>query len=152
MRVSVIALRHHLHATPFTVGVLMALYALLPMLSAVSMGRLIDASASRVPMLIGSVAIALGALVPSCGPTLTALHLTSVLIGSGFMMYQGSPRRTSSATSDARGSPMTFSLAAWVLISGFVGRCSPDSGSTHSPHRDLRGIRRISLLPITVLD
>ena len=42
MRVSVSLYAIHLHATPFTVGVLMALYALLPMLSAISMGRLID--------------------------------------------------------------------------------------------------------------
>jgi len=100
MRVSVSLYAIHLHATPFTVGVLMALYALLPMLSAVSMGRLIDRIGSRVPMLIGSVAIALGALVPYLWPTLTALHLTSVLIGSGFMMYQGRRAETSSATSD----------------------------------------------------
>ncbi|TMH76346.1 MAG: MFS transporter, partial [Betaproteobacteria bacterium] len=47
MRVSVSLYAIHLHATPFTVGVLMALYALLPMLSAVSMGRLIDRIGAR---------------------------------------------------------------------------------------------------------
>src|SRR5438552_12343286 len=77
MRVSVSLYAIHLHATPFTVGVLMALYALLPMLSAVSMGRLIDRIGTRVPMLIGSIAIAFGALVPYLWPTLTALHLRS---------------------------------------------------------------------------
>ncbi|TMH55073.1 MAG: MFS transporter, partial [Betaproteobacteria bacterium] len=56
MRVSVSLYAIHLHATPFTVGVLMGLYALLPMLSAVSMGRLIDRIGARVPMLFGSVA------------------------------------------------------------------------------------------------
>ena len=88
MRVSVSLYAIHLHATPFTVGVLMGLYALLPMLSAVSMGRLIDRIGARVPMLFGSVAIALGALVPYLWPTLKVLHLTIVLIGSCFMMYQ----------------------------------------------------------------
>jgi MFS family permease len=67
MRVSVSLYAIHLHATPFTVGVLMALYALLPMLSAISMGRLIDRIGARVPMLIGSVAIALARWSPTCG-------------------------------------------------------------------------------------
>ena len=42
----------HLGATPFTVGALMALYAVLPMLFAVSMGRWIDRIGARPPMLI----------------------------------------------------------------------------------------------------
>jgi uncharacterized protein (TIGR00297 family) len=48
-------------ASPFTVGVLMALYALLPMLLAVAAGRLSDRVGTRRPMLIGSALIALGA-------------------------------------------------------------------------------------------
>src|SRR5260221_180608 len=122
MRVSVSLYAIHLHATPFTVGVLMALYALLPMLSAVSMGRLIDRIGARVPMLVGSVAIALGALVPYLWPTLTALHLTSVLIGSGFMMYQVAAQNIIGYIGRPEDRPMTFSLAALGFsASGFVG-------------------------------
>src|SRR5258705_10965704 len=122
MRVSVSLYAIHLHATPFTVGVLMALYALLPMLSAISMGRLIDRIGARVPMLVGSVAIALGALVPYLWPTLTALHLTSVLIGSGFMMYQVAAQNIIGYIGRPEDRPMTFSLAALGFsVSGFFG-------------------------------
>src|SRR4030095_15355215 len=47
-------------ASPFTVGVLMALYALLPMLLAVAAGRFSDRVGMRRPMLIGTAGIALG--------------------------------------------------------------------------------------------
>src|SRR2546428_13231465 len=112
MRVSVSLYAIHLHATPFTVGVLMALYALLPMLSAISMGRLIDRIGARVPMLVGSVAIALGALVPYLWPTLTALHLTSVLIGSGLMMYPVAAQNLIGYIAPPEDRPMTISPAA----------------------------------------
>jgi len=39
--------------TPFTVGTLMALYSLLPMLFAVTVGRLTDRLGVRAPMLAG---------------------------------------------------------------------------------------------------
>jgi len=122
MRVSVSLYAIHLHATPFTVGVLMALYALLPMLSAVSMGRLIDrfGSLSAHAHRIGRDRTRRAGPL-RLWPTLTALHFTSVLIGSGFMMYQvaAEHHRLHRRPEDR---PMTFSLAALGFsISGFVG-------------------------------
>src|SRR5258708_4884968 len=153
MRVSVSLYALHLHATPFTVGVLMALYALLPMLSAVSMGRLIDRIGSRVPMLIGSVAIALGALVAYLWPTLTALHLTSVLIGSGFMMYQFAAQNIIGYIGRPEDRPMTFSLAALGFsVSGFVGPMLAGFGIDAFGHIATFGaFATFPLLPIAVL-
>src|SRR5258708_16364854 len=153
MRVSVSLYALHLHATPFTVGVLMALYALLPMLSAVSMGRLIDRIGSRVPMLIGSVAIALGALVAYLWPALTALHLTSVLIGSGFMMYQVAAQNIIGYIGRPEDRPMTFSLAALGFsVSGFVGPMLAGFGIDAFGHIATFGaFTAFPLLPIAVL-
>ena len=153
MRVSVSLYAIHLHATPFTVGVLMALYALLPMLSAVSMGRLIDRIGARVPMLFGSVAIALGALVPYLWPTLMALHLTSVLIGSGFMMYQVAAQNIIGYIGRPEDRPMTFSLAALGFsVSGFVGPMLAGFGIDAFGHIATFGaFAAFPLLPIAVL-
>src|SRR5437762_1257136 len=153
MRVSVSLYALHLHATPFTVGVLMGLYALLPMLSAVSMGRLIDRIGARVPMLFGSVAIALGALVPYLWPTLTALHLTSVLIGSGFMMYQVAAQNIIGYIGPPEDRPMTFSLAALGFsVSGFVGPMLAGFGIDAFGHIATFGaFAAFPLLPIAVL-
>ena len=153
MRVSVSLYALHLHATPFTVGVLMALYALLPMLSAVGMGRLIDRIGARVPMLVGSVAIALGALAPFLWPTLTTLHLTSVLIGSGFMMYQIAAQNSIGYIGRPEDRPMTFSLAALGFsVSGFVGPMLAGFGIDAFGHIATFGaFAAFPLLPIAVL-
>jgi len=112
----------HLNATPFTVGLLMALYALLPMLSAVSMGRWIDRIGARVPMLIGSVAIGAGATLPFIWPGMPALYAASVLIGSGFMMYQVAGQHIIGYIGRPEDRPVNFSVSALGFsVSGFVG-------------------------------
>ncbi len=112
----------HLGATPFTVGVLMGLYALLPMLFAVTMGRLSDRIGSRVPMLIGSVTLAASALIPYLWPTLGALYVASTLIGSSFMMYHVAYQNVIGYIGKPEDRPMNFSMVALGFsISGFTG-------------------------------
>ena len=60
-----------------TVGVLMALYALLPMLLAVAAGRFSDRVGVRRPMLVGTAAIAVGAALPVALPGLPALFASA---------------------------------------------------------------------------
>src|SRR5258708_34766280 len=102
----------HVQVTRFTVGVLMALYALLPMLFAVSMGRLTDRIGARTPMLAGSVALALGTLLPYLWESLGALYLASVLIGSSFMMYHVAYQNIVCYIGRTGVRPMKFSLPA----------------------------------------
>ena len=112
----------HLDATPFTVGVLMALYAMLPMLFAVSMGRWTDRMGARLPMLIGSVAIGSGAILPFLWPGMPALYVASVLVGSGFMMYQVAAQHIVGYIGKPEDRPVNFSLSALGFsISGFLG-------------------------------
>jgi predicted MFS family arabinose efflux permease len=77
----------HLHASPFTVGALMSSFALLPMLLAVSAGRLIDRVGARWPMFAASLVVALGALLPFIWPRLATLYAAATLIGTGFMVF-----------------------------------------------------------------
>jgi MFS family permease len=112
----------HLHATPFTVGALMALYALLPMFSAVSMGRWTDRVGARPPMLIGSAAIGSGACLPFAWPEMGSLYVAAVLIGSGFMMYQVAAQHIVGYIGRPEDRPVNFSLSALGFsISGFIG-------------------------------
>lgn len=121
-RVAVSLYAIHLHATPFTVGVLMALYAVLPMILAVTMGRLIDRVGTRFPMLIGALAVGAGTLLPYLWPSLGALYPASVLVGSGFMMYQVAAQNAIGYIGRPEDRPMTFSLAALGFsVSGFAG-------------------------------
>ena len=152
-RVSVSLYAIHLHATPFTVGVLMALYALLPMLFAVSMGRLTDRIGSRAPMLIGSVAIAAGAIIPFLWQGLAALYLASVLIGSGFMMYQVAAQNIVGYIGRPEDRAMNFNLSALGFsISGFAGPMIAGFGIDAFGHTaSFEAFAAFPLLPIAVL-
>ncbi len=84
MTVSLYALK--LQASPFTVGMLMSLYALLPMLLSVLAGRLIDRVGPRVPLLWGNGLLLCGVLLPFLFPGLATLFAAATIIGSGFML------------------------------------------------------------------
>src|SRR3990172_6660310 len=76
----------HQHASPLTIGVLMALYALLPMLLAVTAGRLIDRVGTLRPLAWSGVALALGLALPWLWPAMPGLYLAATLIGTAFMV------------------------------------------------------------------
>ena len=77
-----------LGASPAVVGVLLALYAALPMVLSVAAGRLSDRIGVRKPMLVGSAAMAMGAAVPLAVPGLTGLFVSASVLGVAFMLYQ----------------------------------------------------------------
>ena len=108
-------------ASTFTVGVLMALYAVLPMLLAVSAGRLCDRAGARPPMLAGCVLIAVGACLPVLRNGLPALYASAALLGVGFMVFQVAAQN---ATGELGGDDRTRSFSLLALgysISGFLG-------------------------------
>src|SRR5437762_12063827 len=74
-----------LGASPFTVSVLMSLFALLPMFCAVAVGRLSDRVGVRGPMLAGSVGLGVGAALPVLWRGLPALYISATLLGTAFM-------------------------------------------------------------------
>jgi len=152
-RVAVSLYAIHLNATPFTVGVLMALYALLPMLFAVSMGRLTDRVGARMPMLAGSVTLAGGTLLPYLWENLGALYLASVLIGSSFMMYHVAYQNIVGYIGRPEDRPVNFSLAALGFsVSGFTGPMIAGFGIDSIGHSaTFAALAAFPLLPIAVL-
>ena len=74
-----------LHASEFTVGTLIALFALLPMILAVPMGRMIDRIGVRKPLMAGCLLAASGVIAAALVQGLAILYLSAVLIGTGFM-------------------------------------------------------------------
>src|SRR5207247_2539827 len=74
-----------LGASPFTVGALMSLFALLPVLLSVASGRLIDRVGPRRPLAAAFAALACGTALPFLFPSLQILFLSSPLLGLGFM-------------------------------------------------------------------
>src|SRR5512138_1865715 len=75
-----------LQASPFTVGVILSLLALLPTLFSVPAGRGIDRIGVRRPLLAGSVSVLCGTALAFVVPRLETLFVVSCLVGSGFML------------------------------------------------------------------
>jgi predicted MFS family arabinose efflux permease len=121
-RVAVALYAIRLGETPLNVGTMMALYSLLPMLSAVSIGRLTDRIGARRPMLIGSIVLAASALIPYAWRNVGALYVSSVLIGSSFMLYHVATQHVIGYIGRPEDRETNFSVAALGFsVSGFLG-------------------------------
>jgi predicted MFS family arabinose efflux permease len=111
-----------LHASTFAVGALMSAYAMLPMLFAVSAGRLVDRSGARWPLFGATLAVAVGMLLPFFWPRLEILYLASTLIGAGFMMFHVAVSQTVGAIGEPEDRTANFSwLALGFSVSGSIG-------------------------------
>jgi predicted MFS family arabinose efflux permease len=111
-----------LGASPLNVGVLMALYAALPMLLAVYAGRQIDRIGPRRPMLASSVGLVAGVALPALWPSLAALHLAAMLIGTSFLFYHVALNNVIGQLGTPADRPVNFSwFALGFSISGFCG-------------------------------
>lgn len=111
-----------LHASEFTIGTLIALFALFPMLFAVTAGRIIDRVGITRPMLASCASIAVGCALPSFINGLPILYLATILIGTGFMVVQVAAQHTVGAISASEQRASNFSwLALGFSISGFCG-------------------------------
>src|SRR5215210_2597934 len=86
-RVAISLYALELGASQFTIGVLMALYAIVPLVMAVYVGRLADRVGPRVPMLIGTIGVTVGLLLPPLFPGLPTLFACALVLGSTFHFF-----------------------------------------------------------------
>jgi MFS family permease len=116
-------------ATPLVVGTLMGLYAFLPMLLAVTAGRLSDRMGVRRPLLAGSCGVLIGALIPCLLSGIAPLYVATSLIGVSFMLFQISMQNATGAFGPPSERARNFSLLALgysislfsgPLIAGFL--------------------------------
>ena len=111
-----------LGASPFTVGVLMALFAALPMLLSVSTGRLIDRIGPRQPLLAAFAALVCGASLPFLFPHVGTLYFSSTLLGIGFMYVHIGMNSIIGAHGGPERRAMNFAwLAIGFSLSGSAG-------------------------------
>lgn len=149
--VSLFALRHG--ASAFTVGSLMALYALLPALLSVAVGRWVDRSGLSRPMLIGSVGVCLGTLAPFIVPELGALYVTAVLVGMSFMLINLSAYHAVGEMSLPEDRTVNFSyVALGFSTSAFVAPMLAGLGIDNLGFRNTFLVLALfTVLPIVVL-
>ncbi len=109
-------------ASPALVGLLMALFALLPALLAIAAGRLVDRIGPRRPMVWGTAGSVAAALLPALWPGLPALFCAAMLAGLSFMLYQVPAQRIVGELGDPLSRTVNFSWYALGLsASAFAG-------------------------------
>ncbi|OGA69247.1 MAG: hypothetical protein A3F77_10150 [Betaproteobacteria bacterium RIFCSPLOWO2_12_FULL_67_28] len=120
MLVSLFAI--HRQASPFTIGVLMALYSLLPMLLAVSAGRLIDRVGTLRPLAWSGLALVAGLALPFFRPALDGLIVAATLIGTAFMVVHLSLNHAVGSMGSPADRAVNFSWFSLAFsIGGFCG-------------------------------
>ena len=76
-----------LGASPLTIGILYSLYSLFSLFLALYAGRISDRLGARVPMLMGSLALGCGLLLPYLWHGFAALFISATLIGTLYIFY-----------------------------------------------------------------
>ena len=74
-------------ASPLAVGVMMSLFAALPMLLGVPSGRMVDRIGVRLPILAAVAALAAAVSLPAIFPAIEALYFAAAGAGTSFMLF-----------------------------------------------------------------
>jgi len=77
----------HLGSSPLVVGMMMSLFALLPMLLGVSAGRLVDRIGLRLPLLASIAIVTVSIALPALVPGVMSLYFAAAGVGTGFMLF-----------------------------------------------------------------
>jgi MFS family permease len=120
-RVAVTLSALQLGRSTFEVGVLIAVFALLPMVFSVKAGRLIDAIGPYRPMQICALLVCAGAVLPFIWQDLTTLIIAAVCIGVGHMVFQIAVQGQVGIGSTEQRLRNFSMLSLTISISGFFG-------------------------------
>ena len=103
-----------LGAGPLAIGVLLAMYAVFPLLLAVYSGKICDRYGVRVPMLAGMACVVTGMLLPLVAPTLPALFVSAAVMGAGFIFVQVPTQSLTGSL--GKGEERTRNFNAYALV------------------------------------
>jgi len=102
----------HLEASPFTIGVILSLLAIVPMIFAVSWGRFVDRVGVHGPMLAGIAGIFSAMILGWAAPRLETLFVVSTIAGSGFILFHIAVTQAAAAIGMPEQRVRNFSLLA----------------------------------------
>jgi predicted MFS family arabinose efflux permease len=152
-RVTVSLYALSLQASPLTVGALISLYSVLPMLLSVSAGRMIDRVGTKKPLLASAAMLACGVGLPALSPGMPALYLACTVIGLAFMVFHIAVQNAVAAISAPEDRAVNYSwLALGFSISGFLGPTTAGLAIDGVGHRATFAILAVSgLAPALVI-
>ena len=139
-----------LGASEFTVGVLLALFAVLPMFLSVTAGRIIDRVGPKRPVMMGLAVLACAATLPFLFPSLITLYIASPLLGTSFMFLHIAMNSVFGAYATPEHRAVVFSwLSLGFSISNSIGPLI--AGYAIQGFGHARAMLILSLFPVIAL-
>ena len=142
-----------LGAPQFIIGVMIAMYSLLPALLALQVGKLTDRFGVRLPMLFGSLGMTVALLLPWLFSSMAALYASAALIGVSHMMCNVAAQNLVGSLGGAEDRTRNFSNYALVMAVGsFLGPLAGGISIDAFGHaRSYLYVAAIPLVPIMIL-
>ena len=152
-RISVTLYSIHQGASALTVGILVAMYALLPAIFSVAAGRWIDRIGFIRPIQLGSIAVGIGAVLPFLVPGMAVLYVTCVIVGLAFMLVNIAAYHAVGELSRPEDRGVNFSyVALGFSTSAFIAPILSGVGIDSFGHRATFALlASFTLVPVAVL-
>jgi MFS family permease len=114
-----------------TVGALIAVFAVLPMIFSIKAGRWVDRVGAAKPMACGTGLLIFGTLTPAVAPNQLSLLLASCCMGIGFMLHQVATQNVLGLAEPA----IRLRNFSWMSLAlGASGFCGPLFGGLAIDH------------------
>lgn len=144
-----------LGAPQLYIGMLIAVYAVFPMLLGLYAGKLTDRLGVRLPMIAGTLGVATALLVPFVFPRLPALYASATLIGASWVFYNVCVQNLVGILSAVETRARNFSNYGLVMALGsFFGPLLSGFSIDHFGHAQtyahLAGVGAVSALILIV--
>ena len=137
-----------LGASQTTIGLLAALYALVPLVIGIFAGRLVDSSGTRWPLIGGAVVVGVAMLTGGLGNGIPALVATAMLTGAGFMFFNVSIQTLTGSFGEKDKRARNFAiLSIGYSVSTFIGPVSVGLAIDHLGHASAFLMLAIFTLP-----
>ena len=143
----------NLGAQPFAVGALAATFSIFPMLLSVPAGKITDRFGPRWPLLLGTIGVACGMLIPYFDPGLPALYAGAALNGLSFAFFFVTLQNLVGIMSNSNNRTQNFNNFALVgSVVNFVSPMMVGFSIDHSGHVNVcLYLALLSLVPLMML-
>ena len=125
-----------LGASPFEIGIMIALYSVPPLCFGVYTGRITDRYGVHKPMVLGAVLCVSGLLLPYLWPVVVPLYFSATILGLSFMFYTVAIQNLTGAWGPREERAKNFStLSIGYSPSGLLGPVLAGYAIEYAGHR-----------------
>ena len=137
-----------LGAPQISIGLLIAMYSVFPVMLGVYAGKLTDRLGVRKPMIAGTLGVSTALLVPFAAPGVAALYVSAALLGASWVFYNVCAQNLIGLLSDAESRARNFSNYGLVMAGGsFFGPLLSGFSIDHFGHAQT--YLHLALVPLT---